>query len=150
MEQNVLDTLKRCYAGSRDPVVLADQNWQILWQNYPLEIGCLPKLLGVPEDFWDTCRCNVSIGNTSYSVQLLCNPTNQIRIVTFSPGPSILLPMETETLSNVAHSLHAICTELQTILESQDLYDDMILLTGLRGNCMRLYRRMQFPRSPVR
>ena len=43
MEQSALEMLKRCYAGSRDPVVLADQNWQILWQNYPLEIGCLPS-----------------------------------------------------------------------------------------------------------
>ncbi|MBR3630071.1 MAG: hypothetical protein IKN55_06325 [Oscillospiraceae bacterium] len=140
MDQTVLDTLKRCYAGSREPVILLDQDWNILWQSTRMEIDYLPRLLGIPEDFWETCLRTVNVDSTSYTVQLLCNQADQIRIVTFFPAPSILLPMETELLSNVAHSLHSISIELHQLFEDNDLYDDMVLLMGLRGNCMRLYR----------
>ena len=61
MEQSVLEMLKRCYAGSREPVLLLDDKWNVLWQNVPLEIGYVPALLRIPEDFRETRVGDVEI-----------------------------------------------------------------------------------------
>ena len=140
MEQSVLEMLKRCYAGSREPVLLLDDKWNVLWQNVPLEIGYVPALLRIPEDFRETCQRNVTIGEACFRAQLLCNPADGVNILTLSPEPVSILPMETELLTNVAHSLYSLSNELHQVLDENELYDQMFLIKGIRGNCMRLYR----------
>ena len=140
MEQNSLDLLKRCYAGSQVPVVLADESWNILWQNRPMELGYLPKLLGIPEDHRESSVHSIRFGERCYSAQLLYDPEEGIRIITFFPAPAATLPMETELMSNVAHSLHSLSEALYQVFDQNELYDEMYLLSGLRGNCMRLFR----------
>ena len=140
MEQSALEMLKRCYAGSREPVTMLDEHWHVIWQNIPIDLGYLPKLLGIPEDSWDTCTKNTRLGSRSFTVRLLCNREDGLRIATLSEAPAVTLPMETDLLTNVAHSIYSLTDELHRVMDENDLYDDIYLLMALRGNCMRLYR----------
>ncbi|MCR4646522.1 MAG: hypothetical protein K5695_14135 [Oscillospiraceae bacterium] len=140
MDQSALEMMKRCYAGSREPVTLLDERWNVIWQNIPLQIGYLPKLLGVPEDSWDTCTKNIRLGVRSFTVRLLCSPEDGLRIAMLQEAPAVVLPMETDLLTNVAHSIYSLTDELHRVMDENELYDDIYLLMALRGNCMRLYR----------
>lgn len=147
MNQQALETLRRCYAQSREPVLLLDEQWQIVWQNMPLQIGSLPALLGIPEDSWAYCERTVELSGSSYSLRLNCSREDGLRIAVLHPAPLETLPLDTALVSSAVHSLYTSCSLLHSLFDEYDLYDNNDILASITGNCLRLYRPAFFQRE---
>lgn len=140
MNHSVIEALKRIYNQSSEPVMLLDEKWQIIWQNQPTEIGYLPELLGISEDFWEGCVQTVRLGHQCFTLRLMCSQEDGIRTATLLPEPLATIPMETRMIADAVQSISASCSSLSQTFEDNDIFDKQDELTSLIGNCLRLYR----------
>lgn len=140
MNISAIEALKRIYIQSPEPVMLLDENWQVIWQNQAVEIGYLPELLGIAEDAWEGCVQTVQLSRQCFTVRLMCSKEDGIRTVMLLPEPLASIPMETQMIADAVQSLSASCAALSQVFEENDLFDAKEMLTPLIGNCLRLYR----------
>lgn len=137
MNNNVLQTLIRCYANSREPVLLLDEKWNVVWSIRDPGIGYLPAVLGITEDSWESSTRSLRLGDIRYTCSLVCNPQDGVRIAVLHQPDNGIVPVESDVISTAVSSINAACAALHGDLpdEKKDQY-----IRAITGNCFKIYR----------
>lgn len=135
MKEETLQLLQRCYADSREPVLLMDEEWNVVWSIHNPGLGLLPPLLGVREDSWESCVRTLHLGEGSWECSLVCNRQDGVRIAALHQPERSVVPMDTEVVSNAITAVNAACASLHTL--GPDSLEPIRVITG---SCMKIYR----------
>lgn len=142
MKNDELQMLVRCYENSREPVLLLDENWQVLWSNRNPGVGYLPEMLGIPEESWESCVKEFRLCDDRYVCSLVCNRQDGVRIAVLHQPDAGVIPVDTGVISNALSSVNAACSELH-----RKRPEDAELLDAIAGNCYKIYRTTYLQRE---
>lgn len=135
MKDEVLEVLQRCYENSREPVLLLDEGWNIVWSVRNPGISYLPEVIGVPADSWESCTRAFRLGENRYECSLICNAQDGVRIAVLRQPEAFSVPLDTEVISTAISTVGAACSELHRIRpENADM------LRVITGGCYKIYR----------
>ena len=91
MKDEVLQTLKNCYAASPDMVQILDADWNTVWCNRPSGADDLRERLMLPADHWESCTKSIVLGTDRCQCRLLCNRADGVRIAMFSKESNLFV-----------------------------------------------------------
>ena len=133
MRDEVLKLLQRCYERSSEPVLLLDEQWNVVWCTHDPSISYLPKLLGIDKNSWENCCQTVHIGENRFLCNLTDNEQDGVRIVTlFYPENSAL---STSVINDAVQSISAACSVID-----QKLPEQLDMIRIITGGCYKLVR----------
>lgn len=142
MKEEALQLLQRCYADSREPVLLMDEDWKIVWSIHNPGIGYLPAMLGVPEDSWESCSRSLHLGEDRWECSLVCNRQDGVRIAALHQPERSAVPIEAEVIGSAITTVNAACATLHEL--GPDSVEPIRVITG---SCMKIYRMFYLQRE---
>lgn len=142
MKEEDLQLLQRCYAESREPVLLMDEDWKVVWSIHNPGIGYLPAMLGVQEDSWESCNRTLLVGEDRWECSLVCNRQDGVRIATLHRPERYTVPMDTGVISSAFTSVNAACALLHGLGP-----DSVEPIRTITGSCIKIYRMCYLQRE---
>ena len=137
MNKEALMVMQRLYAGSREPVLILDENWKVLWSSDGTRSENLPVMLGIPRGSWENVTRPLVSGEKLYTCRLSCSAQDGLRIAELTPSAQ---PMDLGQLTGHLQSMLTVCTALDADLDSMGIYDERDRLNALARNILRMYR----------
>ena len=137
MNKEALMVMQRIYAGSREPVLILDEKWRVVWATDGTKPDHLPMLLGVPQSCWENVTRPLVIGETLYTCRLSCSEPDGLRIAVLSPAAQ---PLDLGQLGGQLQSMLTVCTALDAALDDLGIYEEREYLNVLARHILRVYR----------
>lgn len=142
MKQEALELLKRCYENSQEPVLLMDENWNVVWDIHNPGFGYLPPLLRVHPNSWESCQKTLHFGKQRWECSLICNQQDEVRIAMLHCPEKKAVPIDTEVISSALTSVNAACACLHDL--GPECLEPVRIITG---SCMKIYRMTYLQRE---
>ncbi len=147
MKDEVLQTLKNCYAASPDMVQILDADWNTVWCNRPSGADDLRERLMLPADHWESCTKSIVLGTDRCQCRLLCNRADGVRIAMFSKESNLF---EAGMVYDTVHHIHSVCNLLYAALDALELSDFREELDSIVRNNFKFYRTALIQETIVR
>ena len=139
MDQAALELLKRLYARSADWVVIADQNWNSIWNSRPeLDVTELGKRLLLPASHWDPAKRPFFHDGNLYHCNCFGIPEEGLRVLEFHPV--LQERFDLDLMSSVLQSMIVSCTAIFHELDDTEARDLRTYLNTMMGGILRIYR----------
>lgn len=140
MNLGSLEMLKRLYAGSEDWIMIADENWDIVWNSRDTIIPDPQRTLILTADWWENTIRPFTCGNALYHCYIHCSREDGLRVLRFQPALSGVFDFTVVT--DIVQAMVSTCTALYHALDDDSARDCRPYLNTLMGNILRIYRMM--------
>jgi len=138
MDTKKLKVLKEIYGTYQDGVLIADENWNVIWSNQETKIKNITDVLDISVDDWKTDKITNPEDGTQYTFHHW--KEDGIHLVICQDDPLKLILPVVKVLSSAAHTQANICRIIYRLLEELPEGDDLTLMGSLSGNCYRMHR----------